>query len=113
MLEWANATRRINSLRQHAHDTCKSFGSIYELSFGIALPFHQLLKIAPEQLRVARVRIDVMALKAWRRFFDKITNYKVQLYLDASPQWRGVNLYASTYDLRVGGEVVSFFRRDC
>ena len=108
ILEWVTATKYLKDLKRHAHATCMSFGKIYERSFDVRLPFGEVAKVAPEQLRAARVRIDSMALQAWRAFFQTLNTISLCLFVDASPQWRGTDMHAASFEITIGS---LFYRR--
>lgn len=65
-----------------------------------------------EVLRRSRVRLDCVAMLLFRRFWatlmDTVEEHQVNLYLfaDASPQWRGLEMYASSFDLVDGDNIV-------
>ena len=73
----------------------------------------QLLLRSPavcrEVLRAARVRIDVVAMhgfRAWWRSLDHASGrVAVNLWVDGSPQWRGVEMYATSAEVWNGDEV--------
>jgi hypothetical protein len=60
-----------------------------------------LEKINLETLRQARVRTDVVSMLAFRRFWKSLEGAAVNIYLfvDGSPQRRGLELFASTMDV--------------
>jgi hypothetical protein len=60
-----------------------------------------LEKINLETLRQARVRTDVVSMLAFRRFWKSLEGTAVNIYLfvDGSPQRRGLELFASTMDV--------------
>ena len=57
-------------------------------------------------LRLARVRFDAFSCLLWRMFFDSLDWDRVDifLYTDGSPQWRGVELLASSFHLKYTDE---------
>ena len=63
--------------------------------------------VAPayERLRRARIRFDMVAMLCWRYYFDVLIEtsqtWFLYLFMDASPQWRGRDLFAVTFDLVV------------
>ena len=58
-----------------------------------------------DTLRLGRVRLDAMCCAAWRKYYHSLAVevLDVYLYSDGSPQWRGVELLASTMDIRIPG----------
>ena len=64
-------------------------------------------------LRRARVRLDISAMIAFRLLFNCMfkqdaENVQLYLYCDASPQWRGLELFSSSVDMYDG---TAFTRR--
>jgi hypothetical protein len=59
-----------------------------------------------ETLRLGRVRLDAFCMLVFRKFFHSINMHSLSLHLfsDGSPQWRGVELLASSFDLFVQAE---------
>ena len=62
-----------------------------------------------EILRQARCRIDAMAMQGFRAYWkDLVDNDRVDavnLWIDGSPQWRGVEMFAGSLEVWVGDEV--------
>ena len=58
-----------------------------------------------DTLRLARVRLDAFCCIAFRKYFHSLPVDAITLilYTDGSPQWRGVELLASTVDIFVPG----------
>jgi hypothetical protein len=56
-----------------------------------------------DSLRKARVKIDATAMRVCRAFIHSLPASVVfiQLYVDSSPQWRGAELFATSFDLIV------------
>jgi hypothetical protein len=54
-----------------------------------------------ELVRLARVRLDCVAMLAFRHYWDSLSvdDLSINVWSDASPQWRGVELFASSFDL--------------
>ena len=96
---------------------CKSIWSI-------ALKFRKLFALSGSQcattmglvhassdiIRKGRVRLDLLALLLWRKVFRSFDpdHVSVHLFSDGSPQWRGLELFASIADIFYRG---IFFRR--
>ena len=55
--------------------------------------------VGAETLRLGRVRLDAVAMLLFRLFFATLTLVNIYLYADASPQWRGVELMATSFDM--------------
>ena len=58
-----------------------------------------------DTLRLARIRLHAFCCLLWRVFFHGLDTDIVDLYLysDGSPQWRGVEMLASSFDIRIPG----------
>ena len=70
-----------------------------------ALDPQELATVSGELLQKARVRIDAVAMNMHRRYnrnhVANPTPYRAtSIFVDASPQWRGQELYAATVDVR-------------
>lgn len=55
-------------------------------------------------LRLARMRLDCVAMLVWRRWWSQTLSAagakaNVYIFCDASPTWRGVELWASSFDV--------------
>ena len=63
-------------------------------------------------LRKARVRLDGVAMMLWRRLISQTLNVigdancTLCLFADGSPQWRGLELFAASYDFDDGSSLV-------
>ena len=82
-----------------------------------SLPLAQLLSsdaavVGYETLRKARVRLDSSAMMLWRRLISQTLNTigdencNLYLFADGSPQWRGLELFAASYDFDDGSSLV-------
>ena len=58
----------------------------------------------------ARPNLDACCMLIFRTFFHMLTNPTVYVYLDASTQWRGVELFVTNIEVVVKS-VANFFRR--
>ena len=109
ILAWIDATSYIKSLQQ-----CKvAAGSFARLLIRSGsprledvLPAHQIAN--PEMLRKARIRFDLVSMLILRDYLRTVHNPVLYLWADSSPQWRGLEYFASSFDLYAGG---SFHRR--
>jgi hypothetical protein len=68
-------------------------------------------KWSVDGIRKARVKFDAYSMLLFRAFFRTLllSNVAFNLYIDASPQWRGTELFAASFDLLVQG-VHDYFR---
>ena len=59
-----------------------------------------------DTLRLARVRLDAFCCLAYRKFFHSLDvgTTTLILFTDGSPQWRGVELLASTVEVCAPGD---------
>lgn len=108
MLEWLEASRDVKNIR-HINRAARSFSRIFARAWTV--PRHKLIAQLPQvnynTLRVGRVRLDSVCMLIMRAFWDKVqteTGNACNLYLfcDASPTWRGVEMFASSFDLYDG-----------
>jgi hypothetical protein len=58
-----------------------------------------------DTIRLARTRLDVTAMLIFRRFFETLPVEDLAIYIwcDSSPQWRGLELFASTFEISMPG----------
>ena len=67
-----------------------------------------------EAMRKARCQLDVVCMNMWRSFFQTLDLDSTWFYIfcDASPQWKGTELFASSFDMLVyKGEALVLFKR--
>ena len=119
VIEWVRATAHLRELRQ-AWGAARSFARLFAQAgrFTVGELLKDVRFCSPELLRMARVRLDIVQMLYFRRFFkdilDRYGEERVCLYLhaDSSPQWRGVEMFAASFDLVVNtGHITSIFRR--
>ena len=57
--------------------------------------------VHPTCLRLARVRLDCVAMLLFRKFWETLEYNAVDIHIfaDGSPQWRGLELFASSADI--------------
>lgn len=101
ILDWLSATTVVREVRK-VHSAATIFGKIFARRCNISL--HDLVgdrpRVGYETLRQARVRGDVVSMLFHRRFWRHISSTaQVFLYADASPQWRGLELFAATMEI--------------
>ena len=63
-----------------------------------------------ETLRKARVRLDCVIFLMQRMIFDTINweDFGGYIFIDGSPQWRSLELYAGTLDIWADGNMQRF-----
>ena len=66
-----------------------------------------------ESLRRARVNLDATACLLFRTFWLSLpfASLFIYVFIDASPQWKGVELFAASFDITVGTAATFFQRR--
>ena len=107
-LEYLAASSTCTSLRNMGV-AAKAWAKIFERKLGIAI---DLPSTGPsyETLRRARLQLDLMAMLTFRHWFRTLVDsgsdsWCLYLHMDASPQWRGRELFAATVDIvRIGDE---------
>lgn len=100
IVDWLDATSFIRDTREHVR-AAQAFARVVRKRGA-----EPTVVEAPsrETLRLARVRLDVVAMLLHRRLFAQCTNgpklwgVAIYLYCDASPQWRGTELFAASID---------------
>ena len=117
LLEWIDATKHLTSVKHAAHSKQAWIKIISRATELTATQIQAAIaNVSRETLRKGRIRLDCVAMHAFRLFFASLiaagVAFNIYLFTDGSPQWRGVELYATSMDLvqKVGG-VVSYERR--
>ena len=61
-------------------------------------------KVAYDVLRKARIKLDMSMMAAFRNYFSSLNAEDVimHLFVDGSPQKRGLELYAASFDIFIG-----------
>ena len=108
ILDWIGATRELKQLRR-ARETTDKIGAIVAkhidanpdtLLRGLAVPCYTVL-------RQARVRLDATVMLLWRWYWSEATSsdrdVALFLWIDSSPQRRGIEFLASSWDVFVNG----------
>lgn len=106
VLDWLCASAFVRDIRK-VGEAADAFAALFGRSAGVshAKLMGTLRMVHAEVLRRARVRLDCIAMLLYRRFWTTLvaagdeTTINIYLYADASPQWRGLELYASSFDL--------------
>lgn len=111
VLEWLSATSYIRNIRQ-AYSASMAFARIFARR--LEVPVTELTgavsPISYETLRWARVKADVVAMALHRRFCRHVLDRsEIFIWCDASPQWRGAELFATTFEIM--DEEGNFHRR--
>jgi hypothetical protein len=117
LLRWVHATKDVKDIKRHAWRTGVGFCKV--LADGNSDEGSRLLsqldrvKVSTTVIRQARFRLDAMALKLWRAFLESmdLAACSVVLYIDTSPQWRGLDMVASSFDLVCPGALKLVFQR--
>ena len=106
VLAWIEATGYIRSLHE-AWKALRAFGKILfrkKSKFAAAIRMVKKRRaVCRETLRRSRVRLDCVTMLLHRVYIAsvKLQGYSVYLYCDTSPQWRGLETYASSWDLKL------------
>ena len=107
-IDWISATRFLKNQKAHIK-AAEAWAKL--LSRGTLQTATEILanvtKIGREQLRASRVRLDALMCIVWRAFiatmFSSDEPPSFYLYTDASPQLRGIEILATTLDIRWRG----------
>jgi len=113
VLEWVDASAYLRDLRK-SFAAASSFARVFahtglveHAKLIAALPI-----VSSELLRQARIRVDIVAMFVFRRWFASLRKSPdagrvvIHLYCDASPQWRGLEMFASSFELAFGDTVL-------
>ena len=113
VLEWVDASAYLRDLRK-SFAAASSFARVFahtglveHAKLIAALPI-----VSSELLRQARIRVDIVAMLVFRRWFASLRKSPdagrvvIHLYCDASPQWRGLEMFASSFELSFGDTVL-------
>lgn len=111
MLDWLDASQDLKDQRA-AKATCRKFAKLLSRKSGV--PVDVMMKdmefVSGRLLNKSRVRLDCAAMLLHRRWWavqlQSGEPISVHLLCDSSPQWRGVELFAATFDIVVGGRLV-------
>ena len=111
-LDCLDASSDVRNLKK-IHTTADKFGKLFARACGMpaATLCENLERIHPEVLRKARVRADIVVmvlhrlLVGWWLVQELNAGLCIDayLYIDASPQKRGIELWAASYDFHVHG----------
>jgi hypothetical protein len=107
ILEWIAASMDVKDIRKIGR-AAKSFATIFARGCGI--PKNVLLsnapKVCPEVIRLGRVRADVVSMLLTRKMLQetllKSPHVNIFVYIDGSPQWRGLEMLATSIDIQDG-----------
>jgi hypothetical protein len=108
ILEWLEASKNEKQIKLMS-SSIVSWAKV--LSRTGAETFTQMVQrsrtINVELVRQARVRCDAVAMLAFRHYWKTVNleDASIVLWSDASPQWRGVELFASSFELVLPGGV--------
>lgn len=113
VLDWLQATKYIRSVKK-MREAAASFAPLFARASGSSADrlVAGLPRVHPEVLRKARVRLDCMAMVLFRSFWQAQVQQlgigmlpNIYIFADASPQWRGLELYASSFDMLIGATI--------
>lgn len=110
LLHWLDASHNLKEQRQ-ATTTALKFAALFILKSGIPVKdIAKNLEFTSGRLLIkSRVRLDCTAMLLHRRWWLALCSTEqavsVHLFVDSSPQWRGVELAACTIDIVVGDKL--------
>ena len=105
ILDWLDATRYLTSMRCKAQAKiawAKIFARHTTSPDDTAAELSRRAGDVPyDTLRQARCRFDILCMLLWRFYFSSVdvSSWNFYLYIDGSPQWRGVELLATSIDI--------------
>lgn len=106
VIEWLEASAFVRDINRIG-EAAESFARIFARAAGTCSTklLSNIRTIHTEVLRKSRVRMDLVAMLMFRRFWSSLVGtvgherLSIYLYADASPQWRGLELYASSFEV--------------
>lgn len=101
IITWLHATDLIKDIRK-VHVAEHRFAQIFakRLKKPVSEIMGDMPPISYETLRRARVRADVVAMSVHRKFLRHLGDgMRVFIFCDSSPQWRGLELFATSFDV--------------
>lgn len=112
VLEWLEASRFVRDVRR-AGEAAKAFAPLFARVAKMSRSelLGNLQTVHAEVLRRSRVRLDCVAMllfrRLWASLLGTIGHHQVNIYMyaDASPQWRGLELYASSFEVFDGSRL--------
>jgi hypothetical protein len=109
-LDWAKAAKHIKEIRD-SPKAAKSFARLFARNGpeSATVMLGRLERISHDLIRKTRVRLDCVAMLTYRHFFRTLASIGLAIYVwtDSSPQWKGTELYAASFDVCLPG----FFQR--
>lgn len=111
VMEWLRASAFVKDVRK-MEPAAAAFSTMF--ARGLGMDARDLLDLAPngcpELIRLARVRLDMVAMlltrMMLRHMFSVRPNMNIYLFADASPQWRGLEMWAASMDIQDGQSIV-------
>ena len=114
LIDWLGASRYLARCDNHIECT-KAFAILFaRAGLSTANILMSNLEVVGETvLRRARVRLDAVALLWWQTWFGRISldDINFVIYIDGSPQRRGLELFASSIDIIYAGAEPVWVRR--
>lgn len=112
MLQWLDCSQDLKQQR-HAGKSVVKFAKLLSAQSGVDANqlVGDLKRTSGKLLVKSRIRIDCAANLAHRAWWSQVRqseDISIHIFCDASPQWRGVELFATTVDIIVDG---CLFRR--
>ena len=98
-MEWLVATSSLRSLRS-AGTAQEAWAAIFERHTRSTVCSSTLKRPSYDTLRKLRVRFDCMLMLAFRHYYRDQPHLDQDFYVwnDASPQWRGKEMLAASWD---------------
>ena len=104
IVAWLEASQYLKN-HKNTYAAATAFAEIFQLDGAARAQAltRRLRPVCREVLRASRVRLDVVAMKLERKRVDAIdladfSNHNLYVFCDASPQWRGTEMFAATVD---------------
>ena len=102
ILEWLDASRDLKAIRD-SNKAVDKFAKIIgrHLNLNPTSLVGELKRAPYNMLRKARIKVDCVAMLLWRLFWSRVrlTSLCLYLWIDASPQRRGLEFLATSWDV--------------
>ena len=112
VLRWLEASSFVKR-QQQIWEASNAFSTIFAVSNGVSVAsvIGQCRHMSGEVLRKARVRLDIVAMLFFRHIWKTFAEVDIYLYIDSSPQARGLEMFAVSMDFFHRGPATSWERR--
>ena len=107
IIKWVSAVRFLRDSAKTKEATA-AFAKVLTTSDQEAMRLYDSCNfVCQEVLRSARIRLDIVSMLLFRAYFKSLdlSTTHIHIWIDGSPQWRGVEMFAMSFDLIIGNRV--------